>query len=289
MGNIIRNPGGVAARDADVLQGVADQRGPIGNAELLHDPAAIGGHGFGRQAQPPGDLTAGHARHRQVQHFTFAVAQTFERTLPCVLQVHAGERIRQLCTEILPALHHREHGLYDFGGRRLLEHIAQRAGAQRMEHLLGTVQHRQHDHPRIRQFRQDSPRRVQSAHFRQDQIHHDHSRFVCSGRGNGLRAGGGGGGHGDSGILFQDIGEAFTQNGVIIDDQDTDRAGRAHHDSTIRSPARRPWNRAPGVRLIQLIGSHNERPFSEWQNVRRNQRTRSVTPLTGAAARRGLT
>ena len=108
-------------------------------------------------------------------------------------------------------------------GRRVLEHEAARAGAQRLVDVLVEVERGQDQDPRPLVAAVEQPaRRLEAVDVRHPDVHQDHVRLGLAGGEHGLEPVGSLADDLDVGLGVEDHPEPGPDEGLVVDDQDLD-------------------------------------------------------------------
>ena len=143
--------------------------------ELLIDVADVRVHGGVAHLHLVGDFLVEKTLRQQIQNFRLARRKA----------LRLGGHLRRLLERLdnFPrdvAAHRRAarldllDGRQQFRWRRLLEHVARRAGRERVEDVLGVLIHGEHDELRAGQLRLEPPHAFHAVHARQVDVHQNH-------------------------------------------------------------------------------------------------------------------
>lgn len=112
-----------------------DQAGQVFDAQLGHQPAAIGFDRFRRQGENPGNLGAGIALDHHLQDLSLPSAQSLQRadlrSMLALLDEILHQHLRHFFAEVAMAGMDRPHGLDQHFAGRAFEQVAMRARLQR--------------------------------------------------------------------------------------------------------------------------------------------------------------
>ena len=131
------------SRDQLVVERVATSSARVRAARLVLDVRAVRLDRADAEVELLADLRVRVAERDQAQDLELALGEVVGRPGG---RRRGGEPGAELGVEVGPALRGRADRLHELGVGGLLEHVAARAGLQRLARERGVVLHRQHDH-----------------------------------------------------------------------------------------------------------------------------------------------
>ena len=125
---------------------VAHELGAGLEAELLHDVRPVRLGGAHRDEQHLRDLLIRVAEREQAQHLALPVGERVARSPPGRVDLRLREPGAERRMHVAPTRSDLAHRLHDLGVGRLLQHVAARAGGERLANVRRIVLHREHQH-----------------------------------------------------------------------------------------------------------------------------------------------
>src|SRR2546423_4988075 len=122
-------------RDPAAAQRIQYQPPVVAQAELVHRLGAVNLDGAWADEQPGADLGIRVALGRQMQHLPFTDGEELvgiDGGAPCPYPVGLDRPLRQRRADVPLALDRAPHRQQDFRGARALEHVCERAAAERL-------------------------------------------------------------------------------------------------------------------------------------------------------------
>src|SRR6185503_9772206 len=211
-------------RDA-ALDGEAHQPRHVADAELFHQPRAVGLDGLLRERQTLGDLRPGVALGEKLQHFALARRQARQRIVALVARVVVDHHVGDARAEVALPRVHRADRLDHLLRGRALHHVARGARLERAAHVFALGVHRQHDDPALRIALEDRARGIGAVQLRHGEIHEHHVGGQLARQAQRLAAVHGERHHLHVGLRLHHVLEPFGHHPVVIGNDDADRHG----------------------------------------------------------------
>ena len=124
--------------------------------------------------------------------------------------------------DVPPAGRDLAHGRDDLGVRRLLQHVAGRAGGEGLAHVARVVLHREDEHLRVGRLLEHERHALDPALAGHDDVHQDHVRLLLARLEHGRADVAGLADHLDVGLGVEQEVQAGADDRVVVDDQDAD-------------------------------------------------------------------
>src|SRR5258706_13419520 len=257
----------LARRRQAVPDCALQERGVIDDAELLHQPAAIGLDRLRGEIDGAGDLGARAAFDDELQHLALARAQALERAFRAVAGGGSGADPEGGAEIAAPGANRADRRNHLRGGR-LLEHVARRASLERAMHVLRARVHGEHHDPRLRTLLAQKVRGLDTVEIGHRDVHHDHVRHELAGDAYRLAAVADFGDDFDVRRGGEQRAQALAHHPVVVGEQHARLHARALATSTM---TRGPWPGSDSMRRSAPTASARSRMV--------------ITPYVGAPAR----
>ena len=152
-------------------------------------PVRLGG--ADRDAQELRDLLVRVPESQQTQHVPLALRQRVALDAEALLRLGRDQPRSERRIDMSASACHLANRRDDFGVGRLLQHVAGRAGGERLAHVARIVLHREHEHLRLGPLPEQRSRRLDPVQAGHQQVHQDDVRLELSIEGEGIEAVGG--------------------------------------------------------------------------------------------------